>query len=222
MTHNPIGDFSGHRLSLKGPFSRTFCPPGRNFRIDTPPDIEHHPAMPEHVLVSDFIIPRPLQDTFAFFSDAANLERITPPWLNFRILTPNPIQMHTGTSIEYRISLKGIPIRWLSVISEWQPPHRFVDEQVRGPYSLWHHTHEFTAAPGGTRMVDTVRYRIPLGPLGSLAHVLFVRRDLARIFAYRRDNLALIMGPGPVVTGHSTGGAAGNPPFGSTDSARQG
>lgn len=159
--------------------------------------------MPEHRLVSDFVIPRPPGEVFAFFSDVANLERITPPWLNFSILTPR-VALHQGALIDYRIRLKGLPMTWKTLISDWAPPHRFVDEQLRGPYRLWHHTHEFTAVPGGTRMVDTVRYAIPLGPLGSLAHVLFVRRDLERIFAYRREHIGRIMGL-PEATGAAGG-----------------
>lgn len=161
--------------------------------------------MHEHTLVSDFVIPRPRDEVFAFFSDVANLERITPSWLNFRILTPLPVEMKTGARMDYRIGLRGLPMTWKTLISSWCPPHSFVDEQIKGPYALWHHTHEFFAVPdprnpsgpGATRMVDTVRYRIPFGPLGSLAHVLFVRRDLERIFAYRRQHIGQIMGIEP-------------------------
>ena len=163
---------------------------------------EHFPDMHEHKLVSDFIIPKPRLEVFAFFSDAANLERITPPWLNFKVLTPLPIQMKQGALIEYRIKLKGVPMGWRTLISAWDAPHSFVDEQLKGPYALWHHTHEFFDAPAstpgspsaGTRMVDTVRYALPLGPLGWVAHGLFVRRDLERIFAYRREHIEKIMG----------------------------
>lgn len=151
--------------------------------------------MPEHRLVSDFILPRPLHEVFAFFSDVHNLERITPPWLNFSILTRD-VALRDGALIDYRIRLRGLPMRWRTRIALWEPPHRFVDEQLRGPYRLWHHTHEFTAVAGGTRMVDTVRYALPLGPLGSLAHRLFVRRDLERIFAYRRERFERFLGPG--------------------------
>lgn len=161
--------------------------------------------MGEYKLVSDFVIPRARAEVFAFFSDVANLERITPPWLNFRVLTPLPIEMNTGARMDYRISLRGLPMTWKTLISSWNPPHSFVDEQLKGPYALWHHTHEFFPAPdprdpsgpAGTRMVDTVRYRIPMGPLGSLAHGLFVRRDLEKIFAYRRQHIGQIMGIEP-------------------------
>lgn len=157
--------------------------------------------MPEHRLISDFVIPLPLDRVFAFFADAANLERITPPWLNFSIITPMPISLAKGGLIDYQIRLHGIPIRWRTRIADWNPPHSFVDEQLKGPYALWHHTHEFFPVPdhlgGGTRMIDTVRYRVPFGPLGEIARKLFVTRDLERIFAYRRDNLAALMGVSP-------------------------
>lgn len=154
-----------------------------------------------HLLTSDFIIPRPIEEVFAFFSDVRNLERITPPWLNFSITTPLPVRMRVGAEILYRIKLKGFPMAWRTNISAWEPPHRFVDEQVSGPYRLWRHTHEFVPVPGGVRMIDTVEYALPFGPFGALAHVLFVRRDLDRIFAYRREHLEAIMGPSPSPTG---------------------
>jgi ligand-binding SRPBCC domain-containing protein len=131
-------------------------------------------------------------DVFPFFADARNLEAITPPWLRFHVVTPRPIDMHAGTLIEYRLRLHGLPIRWLTRIEEWVPGERFVDAQVKGPYALWHHTHEFEPTrDGGTLMRDTVRYALPLGPLGEVAHRLFVARDLRRIFDYRRDQLSL-------------------------------
>ena len=131
-------------------------------------------------------LPGSPEDVFAFFAEAGNLEAITPPWLSFRIVTPRPIAMGPGTLIEYRLRLHGLPISWLTRIEVWEPGVRFVDQQLRGPYALWHHTHEFAAAPGGgTLMTDTVRYALPLGPLGEAAHALFVRRDLERIFNYR-------------------------------------
>ncbi len=125
---------------------------------------------------------------FAFFADARNLEAITPPLLRFRVVTPAPIEMRVGTLIQYRLRLRGIPVNWLTTIQAWAPPHRFVDVQLRGPYALWHHTHEL--APDGDEHVvmhDTVRYAIGFGPLGELAHRLLVRRDLEAIFDFRRD-----------------------------------
>jgi ligand-binding SRPBCC domain-containing protein len=145
--------------------------------------------MPVHVLTREQRLPRPPEEVFAFFGDALNLEAITPPWLGFRVTTPGPIAMAPGTLIEYRLRLHGVPIRWRTTIAVWDPPHRFVDVQLSGPYRMWHHTHEFTPAPGpdgGTLMRDTVRYALPLGPLGEAAHRLLVRGDLERIFDFRR------------------------------------
>lgn len=136
----------------------------------------------------------PLEKVFEFFSDASNLEVLTPPWLKFRIVTPTPIAMHTGAKIEYRIDWRVVPIRWQTEIVEWSPPHRFVDLQLRGPYKAWHHTHTFAAVDGGTLMHDIVRYALPLGPLGSLAHKLAVRRDVERVFDYRAERVAALFG----------------------------
>jgi ligand-binding SRPBCC domain-containing protein len=130
-------------------------------------------------------LPRAPDEVFPFFGDAGNLEAITPPWLSFHVVTPRPIAMRPGTLIEYRLRLHRVPIRWLTVIAEWEPGVRFVDAQIRGPYALWHHTHEFEPDGDGTLMRDTVRYALPYGPLGALAHAAFVERDLRRIFDYR-------------------------------------
>jgi ligand-binding SRPBCC domain-containing protein len=130
-----------------------------------------------------------LDEVFEFFSRARNLETLTPPWLRFEVLTPEPIEMAQGTRIEYRLRLHGLPLRWVSRIEEWQPGHSFVDRQVRGPYRLWHHRHEFVAHARGTLVRDTVHYSLPLGPLGALAHAAFVARDLATVFDYRRQQI---------------------------------
>lgn len=147
----------------------------------------------ERILESVQFVGRPLPEVFAFFSDAGNLERITPGFLHFRILTPMPVAMRTGALIEYRIRLFGIPLRWESVIETWEPPARFVDVQRRGPYALWHHLHEFRAVPGGTLVVDRVRYALPMGILGEIGHALFVRRSLGRIFGHRREAIGAIL-----------------------------
>lgn len=131
------------------------------------------------------MLPLPPEEAFEFFADARNLERITPPWLGFRVVTPGEIEMRPGTLIEYRLTLHRIPVRWLTRIAVWDPPRRFVDVQVKGPYSLWEHTHAFEPADGGTLMRDRVRYRVPLGVLGGLANLALVRRDVERIFDYR-------------------------------------
>jgi ligand-binding SRPBCC domain-containing protein len=137
----------------------------------------------------------PIDQAFAFYGDARNLERMTPPWLGFEVTTPEPIEMGVGTLIEYRLRLHRVPVRWRTRIEVWEPPLRFVDVQVRGPYSLWEHTHTFEEDGQGTTIIrDRVRYAIPFGPAGELARALFVGRDLERIFDYRRDAVADALG----------------------------
>jgi ligand-binding SRPBCC domain-containing protein len=134
---------------------------------------------------------------FAFFADPFNLEAITPPLLRFAVVTPRPIAMGVGTFIQYRLRLHGVPVRWDTLIQAWEPPHRFVDVQVRGPYRLWHHTHELEpAGDGRTIMRDTVRYALGFGPLGALAHRALVRRDLDAIFAYRAERVPEMLAGG--------------------------
>jgi len=131
-------------------------------------------------------LPHPIDPVFAFFAEAENLEALTPPWMSFRIVTPRPIRMHEGALIDYRLSLRGLPLKWRSEITAWDPPHRFVDEQRRGPYRLWVHEHRFEEVDGGTQVVDHVTYAV-LG--GSLVRRLFVLPDLNRIFDYRQERL---------------------------------
>ncbi len=130
-------------------------------------------------------IPRPRAEVFAFFADARNLERITPAFLRFRILTPRPIVMRPGTLIDYELRLYGIPVRWRTVIQSFDPDESFIDLQLSGPYRSWQHRHTFEEAPAGTRMRDRVDYEMPYGVLGSLVRALFVRSALERIFDYR-------------------------------------
>jgi len=134
-------------------------------------------------------VPRPLDEIFAFFSDAHNLELLTPEFLHFQILTAGPIRLAPGARIDYRLCLHGIPVRWTSEIVRWEPPHLFEDVQLAGPYSQWRHAHRFAAAGGGTAMTDLVHYALPFGLLGRAVHSLLVRRDVERIFDYRYDRI---------------------------------
>lgn len=147
--------------------------------------------MKERTLRAEQWLPRPRDEVFPFFSEARNLEKLTPPWLKFEVLTPAPIVMRPGQHIDYRIRIHDIPIRWRTEIAEWDPPHRFVDVQLSGPYTLWRHTHTFEERDGGTLCRDEVRYR-PRG--GALIDWLFVRRDVERIFDYRKKRLEEFFG----------------------------
>ncbi len=139
------------------------------------------------------LVGRPLPEVFAFFSDAANLDPLTPPFLHFRILTPMPIELCAGAQLDYQLSLFGVPVRWRTRITDWRPEERFVDEQESGPYALWRHTHEFEDRGASTLMRDVVDYSEPLGPIGTLAHVLFVRRTIDRIFDFRRNAIVRLL-----------------------------
>jgi ligand-binding SRPBCC domain-containing protein len=132
-------------------------------------------------------LPQPRDRVFHVFSDAFQLEKLTPLWLEFSVVTPSPIKIEAGTLIDYRVKLHGIPVRWRSLISEWEPPLRFVDRQMRGPYRRWHHEHIFESVEGGTLCHDIVDYDV-IG--GRLVHALFVRPDLLKIFAFRHDQLS--------------------------------
>ncbi len=139
-------------------------------------------------------IKRPLQEVFAFFADARNLEELTPAWLGFKILSMNSDSIAEGTEICYRLHLHRIPIHWRTEIRRWNPPHRFVDVQRSGPYKLWHHTHRFEAHGDETRMIDVVRYVLRFGVLGQIAHTLKVRSDVQQIFDYRRRRIDELFG----------------------------
>jgi ligand-binding SRPBCC domain-containing protein len=130
-------------------------------------------------------------EVFAFFADPRNLERITPPWLHFEITTPGSIVMRPGCVIDYTLRLHGMPIRWRSEISAWEPPNRFVDLQVRGPYRLWRHEHIFIEKDGGTTVADRVDYAVPGG---RIVHRIFVAKELEKIFEFRRLSLEAILG----------------------------
>lgn len=149
--------------------------------------------MSVHVLRRELLVPFPRDKVFAFFAEATNLERITPPWLRFHVSTPGPVEMGEGTLIDYKLRIKGVPVRWRTRIALWNPPSQFVDTQLKGPYTLWHHTHTFEEYGGGTRMTDEVRYQLPLGPLGDAIHVLMVRRDVETIFNYRNRQIPALL-----------------------------
>jgi ligand-binding SRPBCC domain-containing protein len=140
------------------------------------------------------VVKQPLADVFAFFAQAENLERITPPWLSFRLMTPGPIEMGSGTLIDYRLRLHGLPLRWTSRIELWEEERRFVDQQVQGPYRLWRHLHEFVPVGRSTLVRDRVEYALPLGRLGGLLGLPVVRRDLTRIFDFRQAAVARLLG----------------------------
>ena len=150
-----------------------------------------------HRLEREQRLPGAPERVFDFFADALNLEAITPPLLRFEVITPGPIVMRVGTVIQYRLRVHGLPVSWLTSIQDWDPPRRFVDVQLRGPYALWHHTHTFAPHPaGGTLMRDTVVYALAGGPLAEAAHRLFVARDLQAIFAFRHREVQRRMGAG--------------------------
>lgn len=130
-------------------------------------------------------IPAALEEVFGFFQDPENLGRITPPWLAFTILTPSTIEMGQGTLIDYSIRWLGLPVHWTTMITRYDSPHSFVDQQLMGPYSFWHHTHTFTDRDGETEMGDSVRYALPAGILGRMMHALLIERQLQEVFDYR-------------------------------------
>lgn len=151
--------------------------------------------MREYQLRRQQFIPRSIETVFAFFADAANLEFLTPPWLNFKIRSRLPLTMQTGARIDYIIRWRLLPVTWQTEILDWTPPYQFVDLQIKGPYRLWHHRHTFEINGSGTLMTDFVRYALPYGPLGTIAHGLMVKRDLNAIFDYRFSRIAERFGP---------------------------
>lgn len=146
-----------------------------------------------HVIECAQWIAKPRDQVFDFFSRAENLEKITPEWLNFRIKKKSTAEICEGTLIDYRLKIKGVPAYWRTLISTWRPGERFVDEQLKGPYSLWHHTHFFEELKGGTLMTDRVIYRVPLGPIGSLIEFIMIRHDVRKIFKYRQHTVEKVL-----------------------------
>ena len=144
-------------------------------------------AAKTYTIASEQMVGRPLDEVFAFFARAQNLEILTPPWLNFRILAVAPEPIRKGTVIDYSLRIHGIPLRWTSEIVEWEPPNRFVDLQLRGPYKLWRHEHRFARRDGETLISDTVELALPLGLLGQIAYRIKVRSDVQQIFAFREN-----------------------------------
>ncbi len=159
----------------------------------SPQPTTRNPPM-KHVLEREQFVPRPRSEVFAFFADAANLERLTPRSLRFEIKSPVPIEMRPGALIDYKIALFGVGLRWRTLIEVFEPEARFIDVQLEGPYRLWRHTHEFVDAPGGTLVRDRVEYEVPLGPLGDLVRFVFVKRQLASIFDFRRKTIDEMFG----------------------------
>lgn len=150
--------------------------------------------MQTYILERTQVIERPRGETFAFFGDAFNLERITPPFLHFRILNAPPIEMAEGTLLDYRLGLFGIPFYWKTLIEKWSPEESFVDVQLKGPYVLWRHTHTFEELTHTSTLVrDRVEYQIPFGPFGRIAHTLFVKKTLKKIFDYRARIIAQLL-----------------------------
>lgn len=153
--------------------------------------------MSDYVLERSQLVPGTPEQVFEFFKDPYNLERITPPWLRFEVREASDARVREGTRIRYRLAWQGLRMRWESVITDYREGREFVDEMTRGPYARWHHRHLFRPVDGGVEMRDVVSYRLPLGPLGSLAHALVVRRQLEGIFDYRRLAVAEVFGVEP-------------------------
>jgi ligand-binding SRPBCC domain-containing protein len=159
--------------------------------------VQNLKGMSAFVFRAEQYVDRDIQDVFEFFSRAKNLQQITPAWLHFRILSVNPNPVRRGTLIRYSLRWRVFPMRWTTEIVEWDPPHRFIDVQLKGPYRLWHHEHRFVSEGSGTRIFDEVRYELPFGALGSLAHRFKVKRDVEAIFAFRQRAVEKVLAGTP-------------------------
>ncbi|MEP7362581.1 MAG: SRPBCC family protein [Acidobacteriota bacterium] len=169
-----------------------------------------------YVLRSEMTVESSLADTFRVFEDPNNLAKITPSWLNFRIVTPN-LEMREGALIDYTIRWLAFPMRWRTLIAAYEAPRYFIDEQIRGPYTMWRHLHTFEETPDGTRVADEVRYILPMGPFGRMAHASAVGRQLRGIFRFRQQALAPLLGrivgaPDPVIETASSTDFSGSIP----------
>jgi len=145
-----------------------------------------------YLLEAEQFLPRGIDEVFSFFADAANLQKLTPSIIDFQILTPLPITMRAGALIDYRLRLHGFPLKWRTEISDWEPPLRFMDRQLKGPYRVWEHEHRFVSQDGGTLVCDRVLYAVPGG---ALIHHFFVKRDVRQIFEYRQKVLQELFPP---------------------------
>ncbi len=165
-----------------------------------------------YTLLKQQLIRKPRADVFRFFQSPENLELITPASIGLTILTPKPISMHPGAVLDYTIRLFGVTVRWTTLVSTYDPPARFSDVALKGPYRFWHHTHTFEETSDGTLMTDVVRYALPFGPLGRLTHCLLVKRQLKNIFDYRAAKVAQMLEPeketSPRVVAARAGGKA--------------
>lgn len=170
----PVAAYNGGMVSLT---AQPTGAPWSEVRLESQPDC--------YLLRTRQFLPLPLEEVYAFFEEPRNLARITPPWLNFRILDPDEVRMGHHARISYTIRWLGLPMRWRTLITHHDPPHAFEDSQERGPYTLWVHRHTFREAEGGTWVEDEVRYRLPFGLMGKLAHALVVRAQLRGIFEFR-------------------------------------
>ena len=143
-----------------------------------------------YTLKKEQIIPRNILDVFDFFSKPENLSVITPSKMGFKILTPSPIEMKEGALIDYTVKIIGLPIRWTTLITKYDPPNLFIDQQLKGPYSMWHHTHNFKKLNDNETLIeDIVVYSVPYSFIGGLIHSLYIKRDLEKIFSYRSKKI---------------------------------
>ena len=150
--------------------------------------------MKPHILIRETVLNGSIEEVFDFFSKAENLDKITPPILGFRIITPLPVEMKNGTLIDYKIKLNGIPFNWRTEITKWDPPNCFEDTQLKGPYKMWHHQHHFKEVDGGVEMTDILHYEIPFGFIGNFLNTLFIEKKIKAIFEFRTTALEKLLG----------------------------